>query len=166
MDIIGDMTMERDHMELSLGDTLDVKAGIVLAAITVLGSLTGTLLGSTPPIPKEAQIAQMFSLGFIAVGALFSVMAMVPREYLLPDTPEKYRKWIEDLKEYYKDNPAELESKTVEGLTQVATQRITTNHEINSAKSGYLVVSFWVTIAALTIDMVSLAAIALLKLLS
>ena len=36
MDIIGEMTMERDQMELSLGDTLDVKAGIVLAAITVL----------------------------------------------------------------------------------------------------------------------------------
>ena len=47
MDIIGEITMERDHMELSLGDTLDVKAGIVLAAITVLGTLTGTLLALT-----------------------------------------------------------------------------------------------------------------------
>ena len=41
-----DLTLERDRMEFSLGDTLDVKAGIVLAVITVLGTLSGTLLST------------------------------------------------------------------------------------------------------------------------
>ena len=93
-------------------------------------------------------------------------MALVPRDYLLPDTPDKYRKWLEDLKEYYKNNPEQLESKTIEGITEVATERIATNHGINSAKSQYLTVSFWMTITALTIDIVTLAALGLLKLLS
>jgi hypothetical protein len=42
--IFDTMTMERDHLELSLGDTLDVKGGILLAVITILGTLTGALL--------------------------------------------------------------------------------------------------------------------------
>jgi hypothetical protein len=165
VDIIGDMTMDRDHLELSLGDTLDVKAGIVLAAITVLGSLTGSLLASTG-LGREWQVVQMFSLAALAIAAFFAVMALVPRDYLLPDTPDKYRKWVSELTELYKDYPGELETQTIEGLTQIASERIQTNHQINATKSWYLAVSFWATIAALGIDMVSLAALGVSKLLS
>jgi len=35
--IVQETTLDRDRMELSLGDTLDVKTGILLAAITVFG---------------------------------------------------------------------------------------------------------------------------------
>ena len=117
-------------------------------------------------IGRELQLVQMLSLACLAIAALFSVIAMVPRDYLLPDTPDKYKKWVEELREYYKDNPDAVESQTREALTQVATERITKNHDINSAKSRYLEISFWLTIAALAVDITSLAAIGLLKLLS
>jgi hypothetical protein len=163
--VIRDMTVERDHFELTLGDTLDVKAGIVLAVVTVLGTLTGSLLASET-IGRELQTVQMLSLVFLALGAFFAVMTMVPRDYLLPDMPDKYTTWFNDLREYYKDNPEELDTKAAEGLAQVAAERIATNHDINSSKSRYLVISFWVTIAALTLNVLTLAALCVSKLLS
>jgi hypothetical protein len=163
--ILRDMTMERDHFELTLGDTLDVKAVIVLALITVLGTLTGSLLASGT-IGKELQTIQMLSLTLLALGAFFAVMTMVPRDYLLPDMPDKYTAWLDELKEYYKDNPGDLDSKAAEGLAQVAAERIAANHDLNSSKSRYLVISFWLTIAALTLNMLTLAALGVSKLLS
>ena len=165
MDVIRSMTMERDHLELSLGDTLDVKSGIVFTAIAVLGALTGTLL-ATAGLERELQIAQMFSLAFLAVAAFFAVMALLPRDYLLPDMPEKYRQWVAQLKDHYQGDSVAIESATADGLVKIASERIAANHDINAAKSRYLANAFWVTVAALTIDMVTLAALGVSRLLS
>ena len=163
MDIIGSMTMERDHLELALGDTLDVKAGIVFAAIAVLGTLTGTLLAISS-LPKEFQWAQIVSLGCLAIAGFFAVMALLPRDYLLPEMPDKYEQWFGQLREHYQGDSVAAESAAAEGLVKIASERIATNHDINAAKSGYLARAFWFTVAALGIDMLTLAYLGLSKL--
>ena len=122
-DIVNEMTMERDHLEFSLGDTLDVKAGILLAVLTILGTLTGTLLTSSS-LGKPSQWAQMISLTLLVFGCIFAVLTLVPRNYLLPELPDKYQKWAADIQQYYKDNPSEAESQTTNGITQITTERI------------------------------------------
>lgn len=163
MNIISNMTMERDHFEFALGDTLDVKAGIVFAAIAVLGALTGTLL-ATSGLPKELQWAQMGSLGFLTVAGFFAVMALLPRNYLLPEMPDKYEQWVEQLKTHYQGDSNAADAAASEALVKIASERIVTNHDINAAKSGYLAWAFWFTVTALGIDMLSLAALGLTKL--
>lgn len=159
------MTAERDQLELSLGDTLDVKAGILLAVITILGTLTGALLTSSS-LGKSSQIAQVVSLSLLVLGCTFAIVAMLPRDYLLPDLPGKYKKWIDDVKQFYKDDPEEAESQTANGMAQVANERIETNHKINSNKSRYLSLSFWPTLLALAIDIGTLAVLGVSKILS
>jgi hypothetical protein len=162
VDILYDMTMERDQLELSLGDTLDVKAGILLAITTILGTLTGALLASSS-LGKWSQIAQMVSLGFLLLGCVFAVVTLLPRDYLLPNLPKKYREWFGQLQQYYKDTPDEVESQVANGMTQVANERIERNHKINSDKSRYLGCAFWPTLLALAIDIGTLAVLGISK---
>ena len=159
-----EMTAERDHLELSLGDTLDVKAGILLAVITILGSLTAALI-TTPNLSKGLSIAQMASLGLLVVGCVFAILALFPRNYLLPNLPSKYAEWAEKLQQYY-ERPEEAEAQATQDLTRVANQRIERNHKLNSAKSRYLHLSFWPTLLALAIDIGTLGYLGALKILS
>ena len=163
--IFDTMTMERDHLELSLGDTLDVKGGILLAVITILGALTGALLTS-PNLGRYSHIGQLISLALLVLGCIFAIIVMLPREYLLPDLPGKYKQWIDELKEFYKDDPNRLESETTNGMTRVANERIEINHKINAEKSYYLNLSFWPTLLALAIDISTLAVLGMSRILS
>lgn len=161
---LAEMTTERDHLELSLGDTLDVKAGILLAVITILGSLTAALI-TTPNLNRWLSIAQMVSLGLLAIGCAFAIVALFPRKYLLPNLPNTYAAWAEQLQEYF-ERPEEAEARATQDLTRVANQRIERNHKLNSIKSTYLNLSFWPTLVALAIDIGALAYLCVIKILS
>jgi hypothetical protein len=163
--IVQETTLDRDRMELSLGDTLDVKTGILLAAITVLGALTSTLLGSST-IGKPLETAQIVSLGLLATGAFFAVWAIWPRNYLLPDLPDAYAKWMHDLTRHYEHNLEQAESEFESGIMKQANERIHRNHRINASKSRWLFRAFWPTLLALLIDLGTLASLGAIKLLS
>jgi hypothetical protein len=167
-DMLNEMTMERDHAELTLGDALDVKGGIVLAVITVLGTLTGALLASNSlsNLGKTFQIGQLVSLAFLAASCLFAVFTVIPRDYFFPDLPDSYGKWIAELKEFYRESPAEVENQTAVGIARAATERIEENRKTNLTKSGYLATSFVLMLCALTIDLITLFAIGVSKILS
>lgn len=154
-DIFHDMVLDRDRFELSLGDTLDVKAGIVLAVITLLGTLTAALLASTS-LGKCIQAAQLASLFLLVLGSLFAVWTLVPRGYFLPNLPDEYAKWFQRLEQHYKDNPAEADLQVAKEISNLAMERIKKNHDINRKKSRYLVLSFWPTLLALIVDIVTL----------
>lgn|ERR1039458_6381761 len=160
-----DLTLERDRMEFSLGDTLDVKAGIVLAIITILGTLSGTLLSVTS-IPRWEQVAQLTSVGILALGCFFAVAAVLPRKYILSATPQDLQSWQTALRKYYIDNPdnsVEVDSVVDQNITMLAAARIETNHAINSAKSCWIERSIWPVVVALVINVGTLAMIGLLK---
>lgn len=149
-----DLTLERDRVEFSLGDTLDVKADIIIAIITILGTLAGTLL-SAADIPKWEQIAQLVSIGFLAVSCFCAVLAVIPRQYLMAATPQDLQSWQTSLRKYYAENPdlsAQIDSVVDENMITLAAARIETNHAINSGKSRWLEISIWPLLAALVID--------------
>src|SRR4051812_14926268 len=93
-DILRDMTLERDRMELALGDTLDVKAGLLLAVIAVLGTLSGIFLSSNN-LGNRWQLAQFVSILFLSVSCGLAVLTVIPRTYQLPEVPRKYREWAD-----------------------------------------------------------------------
>lgn len=163
--VVQEAAFERDRLEFSLGDTLDVKSGILLAAITVLGTLTGGLLAISD-LAKPLQTAQMISLGLLAIGACFTVWSIWPRSYLMPDMPEVYAGWMRELKEYYKDDAERAESEFEIGLTAKANERVERNHGINAMKSRWLFRAFVPTLIALLIDLGTLGYLGALKLLS
>jgi hypothetical protein len=160
-----ELTVERDQQELSLGDTLDVKAGILLALIAVLGTITSTLLADSH-LAKWIQVAQVVSLVAAAIGAFCAFWVLVPRDYLLEGLPILHKPWIESV--LTRDNIAldQAELELFDGLTTLAEARIAENHNLNVKKSRWLAVAFWPAMVALLIDIISLGAVAVSKFLS
>ncbi len=163
--MVQEATTDRDRMELSLGDTLDVKTGILLAAIAVLGALTSGLL-TNGSLGKGVQTAQIVSLGMLSVGAFFAVWAIWPRDYLLPELPDAYAKWLLDLRNHYGNAQDQAESAFEIGMISKANERIHRNHRINRIKSRWLFRAFVPTFIALLIDLGTLASIEAVKFLS
>jgi hypothetical protein len=163
-----ELVADRDRLELSLGDALDVKGSIVLVVITFLATLSGSLLES-PGLGRYGRLGQLISIVALAVGGVLAVVSVWPRNYYFPDLPQKYERWIADLKAYYAQQPNQdslVESTVTEGIVVQAMDRVTRNHKINGSKSRYLQWSFWFTLGSLAIDLVTLAAIGFSKALS
>ena len=157
--------MDRDQQELSLGDTLDVKAGVLLALIAVLATISGALLAD-PHLERYYGIAQMVSLCVAAVGAFCAVWALIPRSYFLPGSPAKYKKYLEGMELAYSDNPSEGEQRAMAEIAEMAAQRIEVNHAINATKSRWLSYAFYPALVALVIDLGTLVSVAIAKSLS
>jgi hypothetical protein len=163
-----DLSLERDRLEFSLGDTLDVKAGIVLAVITVLGTLSGTIL-NTASIPKWEQLVQLTSIGFLAVACFCAVSAVIPRKYIMSPTPQDLQSWQGSLRKHYAENPdtsVQVDCLVEENIIALAAARIETNHAINSKKSHWIEIAIWPVLVSLVLDIGTLATVGLFKVLS
>ncbi len=163
-DIFKEMTLERDRQELSLSDTLDVKASILLAVIAVLGTLSGILL-TIPKLGQPMELAQLFAILCLALACLFAVLTVLPRNYLLADKPSSYEEWGDKLREFYPVE-ADRDAAIVSGVVREAAKRIAQNHSFNKQKSNLLALSFWPALVALAINIVTLTILELLKVLS
>lgn len=163
--IFDDMTLARDHEEITLGDALDVKAGILLAVIAVLASLSGILFAIPHMLSSKGEIAQLISILCLGLACIFAVLTVIPRKYLLADIPRKYQEWGDAIRQHYPSD-AEREAAIAAGIVQQAAKRIENNQKINKQKSGLLALSFWPALLALTIDVVTLLLLALLRVLS
>jgi hypothetical protein len=165
METLQEMTLERDRQELSLGDALDVKAGILLAVIAVLASLSGILFAIPNLLSGMGEIAQLVSILCLVLACIFAVLTVIPRNYALADTPSKFVEWAESLRDYY---PTDTDREIVvqAGIAQKAAERIESNHKVNNLKSKLLALSFWPALVALVIDFSTLVIIGTFKVLS
>jgi hypothetical protein len=154
--------MERDRQELALGDTLDVKSGILLALIAVLATVSGTLLAD-PHLGQLYGVAQIASLCIAATGAFCAVWSLFPRDYSLPGAPEAYRRFFEGVGLAFPDDPDGGEHYAIEGIASLAAQRIEVNHALNATKSKWLNFAFFPAIIALTINLITLVCLAASK---
>ena len=112
---------ERDQQEFALGDTLDIKTGLILAGLTFLAILTSDLMKSTGISHVEAWavlkgsagisiafvqwLAQFVSVLAIIIGGIYSVRVLYPRDYDREPAPSKYLGWISDTEKYREDYP-------------------------------------------------------------
>jgi hypothetical protein len=163
--LLQDMTLERDSLELNIGDALDIKAGILLAMIAVLASLSGIFFAIPKLLSDRAEIAQLVSILCLALACIFAVLTVIPRTYLLSETPCKYAEWVDSLGQYY-PSESEREIAMRAGIVQKAAERIESNLKINKKKSKLLALSFWPALAALVIDVGTLVLLGTIKVLS
>jgi hypothetical protein len=154
---------ERDQQEFALGDTLDIKTGLILAGVTFLAIMTGDLMKSTgvshvevfATIKGAAPINSAFfqwvalfvSLLAIIGAGIYSVLVLVPRNYDREPVPMKYLNWIEETEEYRAKYPeAGVEPVTAEKLiakrVENAIGNIQKNIALNKRKSDLMFVAF------------------------
>src|SRR5947209_1891883 len=91
----------KEDLSLRLGDALDVKASIGLALILFLATQTAYFIDKGG-LSLVAVIAQLFSIVCVVLGALFALLELWPRMYVLPDPESEYvAQRIEQLTEHY-----------------------------------------------------------------
>jgi len=121
-------TLERDRIEYTVGDVLDVKAGLVLA---ILVFLAGQAIDLFKDAHESVEISLLaISLVAIIIGAIFALVQWFPRRYSVVSHPAKYRPWLEDLfRRFAAQNVSEAD--TLEHLEKVELDQASSRIDIN-----------------------------------
>ena len=178
MRVVEASAFERDQQEFALGDTLDIKTGLILAGVTFLAILTGDLMKSTGISHVEVLatirggasitiafvqwIALFVSVLAISFSGIYSVLVLIPRNYDREPVPTKYLNWIEDMEKYRAKYPeVGAEPVTAEKLIakriENAIGNIQKNIEHNKRKSSLMFVAFNFMVVSLAANLFTLA---------
>jgi hypothetical protein len=146
----------KDELTYQRGDTLDVKASIVLVVVTFLAGQSADLLakGNLTPYGKIAQIVAAIS---IALAGILVWGQLWPREYEV-EAAEKFPQWKEDLEEFYSqdsDTSVTVSTLLIEGIIARTTERIYANSAINRGRSNLLLWSYIFASLSLGINLVT-----------
>ena len=153
---LSEYLFERDRQEFSLGDTLDIKTGLLLASLTFLAIQSGDLIGKH--LPPTQLYLQYGSIAFTVLGGILCAIVLWPRTYMTEAMPDEYEAWIDSLEEYRKLNPGEDAGITLsQARFSMAKQRIQTNAAINEGKSAFMFRAFYCVMAAFIANVATLA---------
>ncbi len=151
MDAIAERLLEeinsKEDLTLRLGDSLDVKASIGLAVILFLATQTAYYLDKG--LPRIGVWVQCASIICIVCAAIFALMELWPRKYVLPEPESSYiPERIEQLTQHYMAYP-DVAMHVADAFTgdeiKWAKNRIADNQKKNWKKSNFLNCSFWFT---------------------
>lgn len=137
LNAIEPLVYERDRQEFSLGDTLDIKTGLVLAALTFLALQSAELIRSGLPLMQK--IVQYASVSSLVLGGIFAAWELLPANYDREATPDKYVDWLETERQ---KNPDLVAQTLMNGRLKRAMERVTGNLAVNKRKSRFMVASF------------------------
>ena len=148
----------KDDLAVRLGDTLDVKASILLAVITLLATQTAYFLDKeTPGLPHYLLIG---AAGLLGLGTLAAFAELWPREYHLPVPESSGIARAAELRDLYSQHEGIESSVMFSEFTKDeigwAQYRISKNKAINEQKSLCLQVSFYLTAAGMAFNITTL----------
>jgi hypothetical protein len=160
-----------DDLERGLGDVLDVKASVILVAVTFLAALSQSLIASTLTNALQshsnliALVAQAVAVVFLSISAGYILIELWPQEYDLPPTPQEDEEWINSYATQRSDmSPAQVLRDVYEGKILRASERVAKNKIINITKSARLGWGFKAVLAAALLDIGHLFVLALKQL--
>lgn len=150
----------KEDLSLRLGDALDIKASIGLAVILFLATQTAYFFDKG--LSRVAFVMQIISIICIIAAAVFAMLELWPRRYVLPEPEsEIISARIEQLEQHYAayDNPVvNTESAFIKDEIQWAKNRIAENQKKNKVKSDFLNKSFWFTAVAVVTNLLTVLA--------
>lgn len=150
---------DRAKKEFDLGDTLDVKTGLILAALTFLAIQSGDFI-KEGHMPIQQVVAQAISVLAMIVGGGLCGFELWPRDYDREPQPIKYKAWIEETAAGMAEHP-EWRPVTPEALISArlnsAISSVDTNLKINKEKSTFMFVAFGCALVAFAANIVTLA---------
>jgi hypothetical protein len=148
----------KDDLAVRLGDTLDVKASILLAAITLLATQTAYFLDKQAPgLAHYLLVGAVLLLGFATIAAFAELW---PRTYLMPVPESSGINRATELHGFYSQHD-DVDARTmIAEFTKDemgwAQTRISTNQAINRNKSKFLEFSFYFTAIAMLFNIATL----------
>lgn len=163
-DLIIDRLNAKDELTYQRGDTLDVKASIVLVVVTFLAGQSADLLarGNLTASGKTAQIVAAVS---VALAGIFVWAQLWPRGYEV-EAAEKLPQWKAELEEFYEGDPdgsAKVLAVLTAGIVERTTERIYANDTINKTRSNWLLWSYIFATLSLGINLLTLFGFGLIQ---
>jgi hypothetical protein len=159
LNAIEPLAYERDRQEFALGDTLDIKTGLILAALTFLAIQSGDLIHAG--LPSCQLVLQYISVAALIFGGVLATIELWPVDYDREATPDMYLNWLEAQSRGSTGQEAVTSLLTRERL-EWALKRISTNLAANKRKSRFMrwsflfvVLSFAANVATLVIRLFS-----------
>ncbi len=149
---------ERDRSEFSLGDTIDIKTGLILASLTFLAIQAGELFKR--PLHSYQIVAFGVSVAAMILGGIFSTAVLWPRDYSLEATPDEYDDWLAKMgsyREMYPDAKPTDENELIGVRLKAAKERILINYSINQKKSTLMFLAFRCAVVSFLANLFTLA---------
>jgi hypothetical protein len=148
----------KDDLAVRLGDTLDVKASILLAAITLLATQTAYFLDKgILGLPHYLLIG---AAGLLGLATLAAFAELWPREYQLPVPESSGIDRAAELRDFYSQHEGVESSVMLSEFTKNqigwAQFRILKNEGINESKSLCLQFSFYLIALAMSFNFATL----------
>jgi len=148
----------KDDLSIKLGDTLDVKASVLLAAITLIATQTAYFLDK-----GVAGLSHylLIGAGVLLVGAMaFAFIELWPRKYTLPRPEKSSIDRVAELRDFYAQHENVESSLMLAEFTKDeigwAQTRISENQAVNRTKSKSLEWSFYLTALAMIFNIATL----------
>ena len=151
------LAYERDRQEFALGDTLAIKTGLILAALTFLAIQSGDLIHEGLPLCQK--ILQYISVAAMIFGGILAALELLPIDYDREATPDVYLNWLEG---QGKSGQEAVNSALTQERLEWTLKRINTNQAANKIKAFYMcnsfrfvLLSFAANVATLLIRLIS-----------
>src|SRR5439155_4526652 len=156
LNAIEPLAYERAREEFALGDTLDIKTGLILAALTFLAIQSGELIHSSLPFCQR--LLQYISVGSLIIGGILATIELWPIDYDREATPDKYLNWLEteSRNQGVTGQPEAVASLLAVGRVSRTMERINVNIGSNKRKSLFMRGSFFFMVLAFAANVVTL----------
>jgi hypothetical protein len=148
----------KDDLTLRLGDTLDIKASILLAAIILLATQTAYFLDK-----HQTGVAHYMLIGSVILlcgGTIAAFWELWPRTYMLPIPEKSGIDRATELRGFYSQHEGVEADTMIAEFTKDemgwARSRISTNQQINHFKSKCLEWSFYLTGVAMALNIATI----------
>jgi hypothetical protein len=128
-------SLDRDSHELALSDTLDVKAGLLLVALTFLGTQVTDIFAGQ--LRGFENYLEGISISALVIGGVLAIVQLWPRDYKVPPAPRKYSTWLAEVQNYFSgSHQADREALQYISETQLhqVIERIEENTRLNRQK--------------------------------
>ncbi len=156
--LLKEHALERDRLEFSTGDVLDVKAGLLLVMLIFLAEQAGALFQG---MLNSAQVAlEWVSILSLIVGGVLAIVQLIPKKYKVLSSPIKYGKWLEDLRAHY-SGEQDRDAKTLQLAEHTdivqAVERTQENIELNRKKVRLVKLCFYCVSLSFAANMLALS---------
>jgi hypothetical protein len=155
--LLGEMN-KKDDSAIKLGDTLDVKASILLAAIALLATQTAYFLDKH--VLGVAHVLLILSGVCLAIATIASFFELWPRDYHFPVPEKSGIDRAAELRDFYSQHEGVDASVMLSEFTKDeigwAQFRISKNEAVNERKSLCLRISFYLIAASMTFNIITL----------
>jgi hypothetical protein len=148
----------KDDLAINLGDTLDVKASILLVVITFLATQTAYFLDKHTPGPPHFLLVGSGVL--LAGSTIAAFVALWPREYMFPLPEVSGIDRASELRDFYTQHEnvdaRAMFAEFTKNEIGWAQSRISANQRKNRTKAAWLEWSFYFAAAAMVLNTATL----------